>query len=64
MITLIFYADANVDLPFTSISQNFLFMTKDENSALKVIDFGLSDFVKPGWPYNFFFGSLLIIAFH
>jgi len=28
--------------------ENFLFMSKDENSALKVIDFGLSDFVKPG----------------
>uniref|UniRef100_A0A804LKS8 Protein kinase domain-containing protein n=1 Tax=Zea mays TaxID=4577 RepID=A0A804LKS8_MAIZE len=27
--------------------ENFLFMSKDENSALKVIDFGLSDFVKP-----------------
>jgi hypothetical protein len=48
MTTLMFYADANVGLPFTPISQNFLFMSKDENSALKVIDFGLSDFVKPG----------------
>jgi len=28
--------------------QNFLFSTKDENSELKAIDFGLSDFVKPG----------------
>jgi hypothetical protein len=28
--------------------QNFLFSSKDENSPLKVIDFGLSDFVKPG----------------
>lgn len=29
--------------------QNFLFSSKEENSPLKVIDFGLSDFVKPGW---------------
>ncbi|XP_061363009.1 CDPK-related kinase 5-like [Gastrolobium bilobum] len=27
--------------------ENFLFTSKDENSELKVIDFGLSDFVKP-----------------
>lgn len=29
--------------------QNFLFSSKDEDSQLKAIDFGLSDFVKPGW---------------
>lgn len=28
--------------------QNFLFVSKDDNSQLKAIDFGLSDFVKPG----------------
>jgi hypothetical protein len=28
--------------------QNFLFTSKEENSNLKAIDFGLSDFVKPG----------------
>ncbi|XP_068636522.1 CDPK-related kinase 5-like isoform X1 [Aristolochia californica] len=28
--------------------ENFLFMLKDENSQMKAIDFGLSDFVKPG----------------
>ncbi|XP_023522646.1 CDPK-related kinase 2-like [Cucurbita pepo subsp. pepo] len=28
--------------------ENFLFVKKDENTGLKVIDFGLSDFVKPG----------------
>ncbi|KAL8469026.1 hypothetical protein ACS0TY_032012 [Phlomoides rotata] len=27
---------------------NFLFANKNENSALKVIDFGLSVFFKPG----------------
>ncbi|RWW78636.1 hypothetical protein BHE74_00013135 [Ensete ventricosum] len=29
-------------------AKNFLFATKDEKSTLKAIDFGLSDFVKPG----------------
>ncbi|KAJ0103121.1 hypothetical protein Patl1_05279 [Pistacia atlantica] len=28
--------------------ENFLFTTRDEDAPLKVIDFGLSDFVKPG----------------
>jgi hypothetical protein len=28
--------------------QNFLFTTKDEHAQLKAIDFGLSDFIKPG----------------
>ncbi|KAK7269465.1 hypothetical protein RIF29_22191 [Crotalaria pallida] len=27
--------------------QNFLFVSKEENAATKVIDFGLSDFVRP-----------------
>nr|CAB3458636.1 unnamed protein product [Digitaria exilis] len=31
--------------------ENFLFTSKDENSHLKAIDFGLSDFVKPGHPW-------------
>jgi len=32
----------------TFFFQNFLFTSKDENAHLKAIDFGLSDFVKPG----------------
>lgn len=40
-----------VVVPF--LDQNFLFTSKDENSKLKVIDFGLSDFVKPGWSNTF-----------
>jgi len=28
--------------------QNFLFVTKDEDTPMKVIDFGLSDFIRPG----------------
>ncbi|KAG6489969.1 hypothetical protein ZIOFF_051251 [Zingiber officinale] len=28
--------------------RNFLFTTRDENAQMKLIDFGLSDFVKPG----------------
>jgi len=31
--------------------QNFLFTSTDENSPLKAIDFGLSDYVKPGQNY-------------
>lgn len=30
------------------LDQNFLFTSKEEDSTLKAIDFGLSDFVKPG----------------
>jgi hypothetical protein len=50
MITIVFNADAdaNVNFPFNFTSQNFLFKSKDENSALKVTDFGLSDYVRPG----------------
>lgn len=33
------------------VDQNFLFTSKDENSPLKAIDFGLSDFAKPGFPF-------------
>lgn len=28
--------------------ENFLFVSKDEDAVMKVIDFGLSDFVRPG----------------
>ncbi|KAJ1297007.1 hypothetical protein BS78_01G345500 [Paspalum vaginatum] len=42
--------------------ENFLFMTKDENSALKVIDFGLSDFVKPDERLNDIVGSAYYVA--
>ena len=40
--------------------QNFLFTTKDENSPLKAIDFGLSDYLKPGQNYSLMFPSLLL----
>lgn len=33
------------------LDQNFLFTSKEEDSTLKAIDFGLSDFVKPGLFY-------------
>ena len=43
------------------LDQNFLFVSRDEQSQLKAIDFGLSDFFKPGllslsyiiWLYEF-----------
>lgn len=38
---------------FLLLGQNFLFMSKDEDSSLKAIDFGLSDFVKPGLSFYF-----------
>lgn len=28
--------------------QNFLFTKREEDAPMKVIDFGLSDFIKPG----------------
>ncbi|MQL67770.1 hypothetical protein Taro_000060 [Colocasia esculenta] len=34
--------------PSTRVLQNFLFTSKEENASLKDIDFGMSDFVKPG----------------
>lgn len=34
------------------LCQNFLFTSKEETSLLKAIDFGLSDFVKPGLPLS------------
>lgn len=37
-------------LPTPPSPQNFLYASKDENAELKAIDFGLSDFVKPGLP--------------
>lgn len=35
------------------VLQNFLFTTKDEHAQLKAIDFGLSDFIKPGTGWGF-----------
>ncbi|CAN6478568.1 unnamed protein product [Victoria cruziana] len=42
--------------------ENFLFTTKDENSQLKAIDFGLSDFVKPEDRLNDIVGSAYYVA--
>ncbi|ONM60067.1 CDPK-related kinase 1 [Zea mays] len=42
--------------------ENFLFSSKDENSPLKVIDFGLSDFVKPDERLNDIVGSAYYVA--
>ena len=39
-----------------SSCQNFLYASKDDNSPLKVIDFGLSDFVRPGELYLLYLG--------
>ncbi|GLT88084.1 hypothetical protein SLE2022_061240 [Rubroshorea leprosula] len=42
--------------------ENFLFSTKDENSQLKAIDFGLSDYVKPDERLNDIVGSAYYVA--
>ncbi|XP_020108493.1 calcium/calmodulin-dependent serine/threonine-protein kinase 1-like isoform X1 [Ananas comosus] len=42
--------------------ENFLFSSKDDNSTLKVIDFGLSDFVKPDERLNDIVGSAYYVA--
>ncbi|RDX65101.1 CDPK-related kinase 7, partial [Mucuna pruriens] len=42
--------------------QNFLYISKDENSTLKVIDFGLSDYVKPDERLNDIVGSAYYVA--
>ncbi|KAL7135541.1 hypothetical protein ABFS83_11G104300 [Erythranthe nasuta] len=42
--------------------ENFLFKTKEESSALKAIDFGLSDFVKPDERLNDIVGSAYYVA--
>ncbi|XP_057549259.1 CDPK-related kinase 1-like [Amaranthus tricolor] len=42
--------------------ENFLFTTKDDNSPLKAIDFGLSDYVKPDDRLNDIVGSAYYVA--
>lgn len=54
-----FYAYSCLTVAFL-LDQNFLFTSKEENSQLKAIDFGLSDFVKPGF---FFFNPLAFANF-
>ncbi|KAJ9170728.1 hypothetical protein P3X46_018816 [Hevea brasiliensis] len=44
------------------LDQNFLFTSKDENSLLKAIDFGLSDFVRPDERLNDIVGSAYYVA--
>ncbi|XP_041997812.1 CDPK-related kinase 1-like [Salvia splendens] len=42
--------------------ENFLFVSKDEHSSLKAIDFGLSDYVKPDERLNDIVGSAYYVA--
>lgn len=42
--------------------ENFLFTSKDDNSCLKAIDFGLSDYVKPDERLNDIVGSAYYVA--
>jgi len=44
--------------------QNFLFTSKEDNAPLKAIDFGLSDYVKPGeFTHLFMFTSVFFSLF-
>ncbi|KAJ0971077.1 hypothetical protein J5N97_019036 [Dioscorea zingiberensis] len=42
--------------------ENFLFTTRDENAPMKMIDFGLSDFVRPDERLNDVVGSAYYVA--
>ncbi|XP_072995785.1 CDPK-related kinase 3 isoform X1 [Typha latifolia] len=42
--------------------ENFLFTTRDENAPMKLIDFGLSDFIKPDERLNDIVGSAYYVA--
>lgn len=42
--------------------ENFLFTTRDEEAPMKVIDFGLSDFIKPDHRLNDIVGSAYYVA--
>ncbi|KAI3981435.1 hypothetical protein MKX01_036820 [Papaver californicum] len=42
--------------------ENFLFTTKDEDATVKLIDFGLSDFVRPDERLNDIVGSAFYVA--
>ncbi len=37
---------------FCWLIQNFLFKSQDEDAPLKAVDFGLSDFIKPGIAFS------------
>ncbi|PKA66326.1 CDPK-related kinase 3 [Apostasia shenzhenica] len=42
--------------------ENFLFTTRDENAPMKIIDFGLSDFIRPDERLNDIVGSAYYVA--
>ncbi|EEF46780.1 CDPK-related kinase 4 isoform X1 [Ricinus communis] len=42
--------------------ENFLFTTRDEDAPLKIIDFGLSDFIRPDQRLNDIVGSAYYVA--
>uniref|UniRef100_A0A5B7AT29 non-specific serine/threonine protein kinase n=1 Tax=Davidia involucrata TaxID=16924 RepID=A0A5B7AT29_DAVIN len=42
--------------------ENFLFTTRDEDAPMKIIDFGLSDFIKPDQRLNDIVGSAYYVA--
>ncbi|CAN4112247.1 unnamed protein product [Withania somnifera] len=50
------------DVMVQILNVNFLFLSKDESSQLKAIDFGLSDFVRPDEKLNDIVGSAYYVA--
>ncbi|GMP28066.1 hypothetical protein CsSME_00003762 [Camellia sinensis var. sinensis] len=62
MVTLSFNVFGICIHLFWYLDQNFLFASKDEDSQLKAIDFGLSDFVKPDERLNDIVGSAYYVA--
>ncbi|EOY23676.1 PREDICTED: CDPK-related kinase 4 isoform X1 [Theobroma cacao] len=42
--------------------ENFLFTTRDEDAPMKIIDFGLSDFIRPDQRHNDIVGSAYYVA--
>jgi calcium-dependent protein kinase len=42
--------------------ENFLFKSQDEDAPLKAVDFGLSDFIRPGKHFHDVVGSAYYVA--
>ena len=50
-LCLIAFTLSTITLLTSHSVQNFLFTTRDEDAPMKVIDFGLSDFIRTGNGY-------------
>ncbi|XP_040930484.1 CDPK-related kinase 4 isoform X3 [Gossypium hirsutum] len=52
----------SVAVKIISKAKNFLFTTRDEDAPMKIIDFGLSDFIRPDQRMNDIVGSAYYVA--